>query len=201
VSTGKADGGQTAGQDAPEDLMTVREAAQAAGVTPGSVQSWIRRGLLTTYAQPPQGRQVSLAAVRALAAPLDPQTPPEAVLVGTVARTVGLPPGRIRNWAQRGLLPSWRGPHGLLICEVDVRAVALHSAAGGDTPPPSDALLIRDAARLSGLSRDRLYTWTKQGLLPVWRGAEGGQRVRLADVTALAERHGRGLPLHPRGAP
>jgi len=103
---GTADGGQMAGQEAPEDLVTVQEAAKAAGVTPGSVQSWIRRGLLTTYAPSPRGRRVSLAAVRALAAPLDPQTPPEAVLVGTVARTVGLPPGRIRNWAPAGPAPQ-----------------------------------------------------------------------------------------------
>ncbi len=86
---GAADDRQTAGQDAPEDLVRVREAAQAAGVTPGAVQSWIRRGLLTASAQPPRGRRVSLAAVRALAEPLDSQTPPEAVLVGTVARAGG----------------------------------------------------------------------------------------------------------------
>ena len=121
---GTADGGQTAGQDASEDLVRVREAAQAVGLKAGAVYSWIARGLLTAYAQPPRGRRVSLAAVRALAAPLDPQTPPEARLVYEVAHAVGLPKGRIRIWAQRGLLPSWHGPHGRLVREDDVRALA-----------------------------------------------------------------------------
>ncbi len=31
---GTADGGQTAGQDAPEDLVSVREAAHVVGFTP-----------------------------------------------------------------------------------------------------------------------------------------------------------------------
>jgi len=125
MSTGKADSGQIAPQAVPEDLVSVGAAAQAVGAMSGTVQSWIRRGLLTAYAQPfPQGRRVSLAAVRALAAPLDPQTPPEARLVYEVAHAVGLAKGRIRIWAQRGLLPSWHGPHGRLVREDDVRAHA-----------------------------------------------------------------------------
>ncbi len=131
-----ADGGQAAGQDAPLDLMTVREAAQGAGVIPSSVQSWIRRGLLTTYAQPPQGRRVSLAAVHALAAPRDPQAPPEAVLVYDVARAVGLPKDRIRSWARRGLLPAWQSHHGLLVRPDDVRALAQQRSV---LPPDADA--------------------------------------------------------------
>ncbi len=83
---GTADGGQRAPQELPEDLMTVREAAQAVGVAPQAVQSWITRGRLTAYApSQPQGRRVSLAAVRALSAPQDPQTPAEAVLVAVAA--------------------------------------------------------------------------------------------------------------------
>ncbi len=135
MSTGTADGGQTVGQDAPEDLVTVREAAQAVGVTDNTVQSWIKSGRLTTYAPlPPRGCRVSLAAVRALAAPLDPQTPPEARLVYEVARAVGVGKWHLTCWAQRGLLPSWRGRHGLLVRESDVRAVAQKQGA----LPPSD---------------------------------------------------------------
>jgi len=120
---GTAEGGQTAGQEAPEDLVSVREAAQAVGFSVASVQLWIRSGWL--IAQPsPRGRRVSLAAVRALRAPFDPQTPPEARLVYEVAHAVGLPKEGIRTWAQRGLLPSWRSPHGRLVREGDMRALA-----------------------------------------------------------------------------
>jgi len=130
---GTADGGQTEGQEAPEDLVTVREAAQATGVTDSSVQSWIRRGLLTTQPSP-HGRRVSLAAVRALAAPRDPQAPPEAFRVAVAARAVGLPPWRVRNWARQDLLLSWQSYHGLLVRPDDVRAVAHRQGL----LPPSD---------------------------------------------------------------
>jgi len=137
MSTGKADGEQTAGQDAPEDLVTVREAAQAVGVTPQAVRGWINGGRLTAYAQShPQGRRVSLAAVRALSAPRDPQAPPEAVLVYEVARAVGVPKGRIRVWVRQGLLPRWQSYHGLLVRAADVRALAQKR---GVLPPDAEA--------------------------------------------------------------
>ncbi len=123
-------------QAVPVDLVSVREAAQEVGVTAGAVHSWIARGLLTAYAQPPRGRRVSLSAVRALCAPFDPQTPPEARLVYDVAHAVGLPKWRIRIWAERGLLPSWHGPHGRLVWEGDVRAVAQKQ---GLLPPTDQA--------------------------------------------------------------
>jgi len=130
---GTADSGQTVGQDAPEDLVTVREAAQAGGFSVATVYSWVKAGRLT--AQPsPRGRRVSQAAVRALYAPSDPQTPPEARLVYEVARAVGVSKGRIRIWARRGLLPSWHGPHGILVRESDVRALAQKQGL----LPPSD---------------------------------------------------------------
>jgi len=123
MMAGTADGGQTAGQAVPEDLMTVREAAQAVGVTAPAAHHWIRQGRLTSHPGPGV-RLVSLAAVRVLCAPRDPQVPPEAVLVYDVARAVGLPKDRIRSWAKRGLLPSWQSHHGLLVCLADVRALA-----------------------------------------------------------------------------
>ncbi len=132
---GTAGSGQTAGQDTPEDLVTVREAAQAAGVTPSSVQSWLRRGLLTAYApRSPQGRQVSLAAVRALCVAPDPQAPAAARQVYEVTRIVGLAHWRIASWIRRGLLPTWRGPQGRLVREADVRALAQKQGL----LPPSD---------------------------------------------------------------
>jgi len=130
---GTADGGQTAGQLVPEDLVTVREAAQAVGVTPSTVYGWIKGGRLT--AQPsPQGGRVSLGAVRALAAPLDPQVPAEALLVAEVARAVGVGKWHPTRWARRGLLPSCQSRHGLLVRETDVRALAQKQGV----LPPSD---------------------------------------------------------------
>jgi len=103
------------------------------GLTPRIVHGWIRSGRLPV--QPGAGvRRVSLATVRALIAPSDPQTPPEARLVYEVAQAVGLHKGRIRIWAQRGLLPSWHGPHGRLVREADVRALAQKRGV----LPPSD---------------------------------------------------------------
>ncbi len=132
---GAADGGQTVAQDAPLDLVTVREAAQAVGLKAPAAHYWIRQGRLTSHPGPGV-RLVSLAAVRALAAPRDPQAPPEAVLVYDVARAVGLPKDRIRSWAGRGLLPNWQSHHGLLVREVDVRALAQKQ---GLLPPGDEA--------------------------------------------------------------
>jgi len=122
---GTADGGQTAGQDAPEDLVRVREAAQAMGFSVASVNNWIKSGWLTALPSP-RGRRVSMSAVRALRAPPDPQTPAEARPAREVARAVGLPSWRIVAWMRRGLLPSWQSRRGLLVREADVRAVAQH---------------------------------------------------------------------------
>jgi len=117
----------------PLDLVTVREAVQAVGVTPPTMHRWIRSGRLTVPPGP-GARRVSLAAVHALCAPFDPQTPPAARLVYEVAQAVGMDRDRIRGWARRGLLPSWQSRHGLLVREVDVRAVAQQQGA----LPPSD---------------------------------------------------------------
>jgi len=195
-------------QAAPGDLMTVREAAQAVGVMPSTVRSWFRRGRLTAQ-HGPGVQRVSLAAVQALATPPAPPAPPapaDAVAVYEALRHTDVSRSTIAIWLKQGRLPSWPGRYGTVVRVVDVQALAQQramtaAAAGDGTPMPHDACLIRDAARLSGLSRDRLYLWTKRGLLPVWLAPGGGQRVRLTDVTVLAERHGRGLPLQPGGAP
>ncbi len=192
-------------QAVPADLVRVREAAQAVGLTAPAVHHWIKSGRLA--AQPsPQGRRVSLAAVRALAAPLDAHGPADAVAIYEAVRHTDVTRRNIETWMTQGRLPSWRGRYGPLVRVADVQALAQQramaaAAAGESAPMPPDALSVRDAARLSGLSRERLYLWTKQGLLPVWRAPGGGQRVRLVDVTVLAERQGRGLPLNPGGAP
>ena len=131
---GTADGGHMVTQAVPDDLVTVREAAQVVGVSPQTVYGWIVSGRLMASG-PRRGRRVSLAALRALCAPLDPQTPPEALLVYDVARAVGLPKGRIRIWAVRGLLPNWQSHHGLLVRAEDVRALAQKQGA---LPPDAE---------------------------------------------------------------
>jgi len=189
----------------PEDLASVREAAQAAGVTSGTVHKWIARGRLTVQPGPGPHR-VSRAAVQALIAPPDPHTPADAVAIYEALRHTDVTRSNIETWVTQGRLPSWRGRYGPLVRVVDVQNLAQQRAmtavaAGDGTPMPPDALLIRDVVRLSGVTKSPIYLWMKKGLLPVWPGTGTGQRVRLADVLALAERQGQGLPLQPGGAP
>jgi len=192
-------------QEVPEDLVTVREAAQAAGVTPTAVYKWIKRGQLAV--QPSSsGHRVSLAAVQALVPPPAPHAPADAVAIYEALRLTDVTRRNIEAWVTQGRLPRWRGRYGPLVRVVDVQALAQQRAmtvvvAGDGTPLPAAALSIRDAARLSDVTKSRIYLWMKKGLLPVWPGSGTGQRVRLADVLALAERLGRGVPPKPGGAP
>ena len=180
-------------QEAVENLVSVREAAQAAGVTPAAVYTWIRRGQLAV--QPSSsGRRVSLAAVQALVPPLDPQVPADAVAIYEALRLTDVTRSSVVAWVTQGWLPRWHGHYGTVVRVADVQALAqqraLMSAAAGDgTPMPPDVLLIRDGGRLSGVSRDRICMWMRKVLLPVWPGSGTGQRVRLADVVALASRY------------
>ncbi len=205
MSTGTADNGQTAGQDALSDLVSVREAARVAGVMPSMVHAWIKSGRLA--AQPGAGvrlvsqaavralvaPRVSQAAVRALVAPPDPHAPADAVAIYKALRLTDVTRSTVVAWVKQGRLPSWRGRYGPLVRVVDVQALAQQRAmtvvvAGDGTPLPAAALSIRDAARLTGVTKGRLYTWIRQGLLPAWLVPGSGQRVRLADVMALAAR-------------
>ena len=192
MSTSKADNGQTAGQDAPEDLVRVREAAQAVGFSVASVNNWIKSGRLAAPPSP-QGRRVSLAAVQALVPLPDPATPADAVAVYEAIRLTGVSRSPIAIWLKQGRLPSWSGRYGTVVRVADVQALAqqraMTVAAGrNDTPMPADALSVRDVVRLSGVTKSRIYLWMKKGLLPTWLVPGVGQRVRLADVVALAER-------------
>ncbi len=192
-------------QEVPEDLMTVREAAQAVGVMPTTVHSWIKRGRLT--AQPsPSGRRVSRAAVQALVPPLAPPVPADAVAIYEALRLTDVTRRNIETWVKQGRLPSWHGRYGTVVRVADVQNLAqqraMAAAAGrNDTPLPAAALSVRDVVRLSGVSESRLYMWMKKGLLPVWPGSGSGQRVRLVDVVALVERPGRALPPRPERVP
>ncbi len=189
----------------PEDLVSVREAAQAAGVTSGTVHKWIARGRLTVQPGPGPHR-VSRAAVQALIAPPDPHTPADAVAIYEALRHTDVSRSMIATWVKQGRLSTWRGRYGPLVRVEDVRALAQQrttrlSAAGEATPLPADALFIRDVVRLSGVAKSRIYTWMRKGLLPVWPGTGTGQRIRLADVVALVERPDRALPPRPEREP
>jgi len=85
---GTADSGQAVGPAAPEDLVSVCEAAQAVGLRPGAVHAWVTRGRLPAHPSR-HGRQVSLDAVRALSLPPDPEARPAC----EVARAL-----RLANW-------------------------------------------------------------------------------------------------------
>jgi len=192
-------------QAVPADLVSVREAARVAGLTPATVRSWIKSGRLT--AQPsPSGRRVSLAAVQALVAPPDPETPADARAIYEALRLTNVTRRNIETWARQGRLPSWRGRYGKIVRVVDVQALAQQRAmtvatVRNDTPMPPDAFSIRDVVRLSGVSESSLYTWMKKGLLPVWPVPGSGRRVCLADVVALAQRPRRALPSSPEREP
>jgi len=187
-------------QESPEDLVTVREAAQGLGISVATIYSWIRRGRVAV-SPGPRGWRISVAAAQALAAPPHPATPADAVALYEAIRLTGASRHRIVVWVKQGLLLSWRGPHGRLVRVADVRALAQQLLGAGGPPMPPDARLIREAARHAGVDTGRLYKWAKRGLLPVWPGSGTGQRVRLADVLALAQRPGRALPRKPGSAP
>ncbi len=180
-------------QPVPEDLVSVREAARVAGLTPTTVHSWIKRGRLT--AQPsPSGRRVSLAAVQALVPPPDPHAPADAVAIYEALRLTDVTRSTVVAWVKQGRLPRWHGRYGTVVRVADVQALAqqramMTAATEGSLPMPADACLIREAARRAGVSRGRIYSWVKRGLLPVWPGSGTGRRVRLADVVALASRY------------
>ncbi len=107
-------------QVAPADLVTVREAAQALGISVATISSWIRQGRVAV-SPGPRGWLISVAAAQALAAPPHPATPADAVALYEAIRITGASPHRIVVWVKQGLLLSWRGPHGRLVRVADVR--------------------------------------------------------------------------------
>jgi len=193
-------------QAAPADLVSVREAGQAAGVTATAVYTWIKRGQLA-FQPSPSGRRVSLAAVQALIPPPAPPAPADAVAIYEALRLTDVTRRHIETWVTQGRLPRWRGRYGPLVRVADVQNLAQQRAMAvavgrNDTPMPADALSVRDVVRLSGVTKGRIYTWIKRGRIPAWPGTGGGQRVRLADVVAQAAQYDRVLPRRkPRGAP
>jgi len=188
-------------QAAPGDLLTVREAAQAVGVSADAVQAWIRRGRLTAQSGPGV-RRVSLAAVQALVTLPAPHTPADAVAIYEALRHTDVSRSIILTWVKQGRLSTWRGRYGTVVRVADVQNLAQQRAMAAaarrnDTLLPADALSVRDVVRLSGVTESRLYMWMKKGLLPAWPVPGSGQHVRLADVMALTQRPGRALPPRP----
>jgi len=202
MSTSRADTNQTADRT-PEDLVRVREAAQAVGVTDATVRTWIARGHLTAYLvlQPaPITIQVSLAAVRTLQPPRDPQTPPDTLPIFPVAGATGVPRALIASWMRWSLQPTWEGRLGALLRVADVRALAQQrgrlprsdeagedAVALNDGHPavPADLVSVREAARSVGMTPSAVQTWIRRGRLSAQPGPLGRQ-VSLADVQAIA---------------
>jgi len=174
-------------QPVPENLVSVREAAQAVGVMPTTVHSWIKRGQLAV--QPSSsGRRVSLAAVQALVPPPAPPVPADAVAIYEALRLTNVTRRNIETWVKQGRLPRWHGRYGTVVRVADVQALAHEHTVPGGPPLPPDALLIREVALQAGVSRSRISLWMKKGQLPARPVPGSGQRVRLVDVVALAER-------------
>jgi DNA-binding transcriptional MerR regulator len=184
----------------PEALVTVREAAQLVGVTPDTMWRWLQRGLLP--AQPStQGRLVSPAAVRAVAAALG--HPTEGVLDGYVPpfvanRQFGLNAMQVRRWAYTGKVASKPGRYGQLVRLVDVQALAeAHAsehqpdassegrgvALGADDP--RDLVTVDEAAQLAGVSPVTVQRWVARGYVPTQPHTHG-RLVSLVAVRALA---------------
>jgi hypothetical protein len=120
----------------PEALVTAREAAQLVGVSTDTVGRWLQRGLLS--AQPSsQGRLVSLAAVRAVAAAvghpaeeaLDEYVPPFGA-----ARQCGLNALQVRRWAYSGKVASRPNRYGRLVRLADVQALAAQWQGAAQRP-------------------------------------------------------------------
>ncbi len=190
MSASRADTNQTADRT-PEDLVRVREAAQAVGVTDATVRTWIARGHLTAYPvlQPaPITIQVSLAAVRTLQPPRDVQTPPDALPIFAVARAAGVPRALIASWMRWSLLPTWEGRHGALLRVADVRTLARQrgrlprsdeagedAVAMNDSRPVAraDLMSVREAARTVGVTPSAVHTWIRRGRLTVQPGPPG----------------------------
>jgi excisionase family DNA binding protein len=130
-----------AAADQPEDLVTVAEAARLAGVSPATVQRWIRRALLPAHATP-QGRRVSSAAVRAVATdfahPIDVASE-DYVLPFVAARLTGVPRHRISYWSMIGKVASTPGRYGRLVRLADVQALATEAQRPAAAPRADDA--------------------------------------------------------------
>jgi len=127
-------------QVAPENLVSVRAAAQAAGVTPAAVYTWIRRGQLAVQSSS-SGLRVSLSAVQALVPPPAPPAPADAVAIYEALRLTDVTRRHIETWIRQGRLPSWQGRYGRLVLAEDVQALAQQNAvsapaAGDSTPLP-----------------------------------------------------------------
>jgi len=124
-------------------------------------------------------------------------TPLDLVTIREAAQAVGLRSGAVHSWIARGMLTaqaSRQGRRRVSLAAVQALCVTPEPQA------PEEALLVSDVAVVAGVPTWRITGWLRQGLLPNWQSPHG-LLVRLADVTALAERLGRGLPPKPGGAP
>jgi predicted N-acetyltransferase YhbS len=117
---------RTSGDSTPEprDLVTVREAAQQAGVTIDRVHKWVHRGAVP--ASP--GRHGQLVSVAAVCAQRDALAPPPDsaayVLPFVAARQLGLRAAHVHYWVSRSTVASTPSRYGRLVRLADVQALA-----------------------------------------------------------------------------
>jgi predicted site-specific integrase-resolvase len=194
------------GDPEPEALVTGREAAQVVGVSPKTVQRWIRLGLLSPEPHA-HGRRVSVAAVRTLAASVHqphpgaehrelPDDDAEYLPISVAARVAGVGVTTVHTWARTGQVASRPHFHGRLVSLAAVRAevearrapwaacgpAALRAAPADDA---AEYVLPSLAARQVGVPAWQVHNWLRQGKV-AWRPSPQGRLVRLADVQALA---------------
>ncbi len=125
---GTADGGQAADQDAPEDLLTVHEAAALVGLPITRITLWGQCGHLLTWPSQGKGQRVSLSAVRALvASPPGRDREVQATAWHSVykaAHLAGVEPYDVLRWVDDGRLSSQSGALGVRVRLSEVQRLA-----------------------------------------------------------------------------
>ncbi len=127
-------------QQAPDDLVFVKEAARDTGIPFSQLYRRIKHGELAAQ-KTPRGLVVSLSAVRRLVA-ADTSTAPLPALSGAdatdwmpvlqAAMVAGVSRATLHWWVRKGLIPTQQGRYGTLVRPGDVRALATrHSRTRG----------------------------------------------------------------------
>jgi DNA-binding transcriptional MerR regulator len=170
----------------PEDLVTVREAAQQAGVTIDRVHKWIHRGAVP--ASP--GRHGQLVSVTAVCTQRDALAPPpdsaEYTLPSVAARQLGLRAAHVHYWVSRGTVASKPSRYGRLVRLADVQAVLGAVNALAPPPHPDDYVAPAVAARVARVPPSTVRYWATLGKVASQPGPNG-RLVRLRDVQALTQ--------------
>lgn len=122
------------------------------------------------------------------------------------AERLGLSHQRVRQLIDQGRLPARKVGRDWVILESDLESAELDDLRKRySTPPTPDVVLVREAAKLLGVSRQRVYEFLRSGRLDGVKANESRYTFVTRDsVQRLAEEReratGRRTP-RPRGAP